>query len=821
MSGAKLLAWARRKWRTPEFAAWDTTGSTVGSSGVVTLGTLSLKRTLKRIFIKLPLTEDGGTATRAFAEYRHQSAKGTTKRTTFDLWIVRNSSGTFVQGACLRATQATLHEVFVTVITSEPQTLRVGGTITVDTESRLEGWAAAKAQCTFYISPSGNDTTGNGTEGNPWRSITKAVGSANAAGTAYVMAEPGEYDAVGQIDAVSGTGRVSSGRTTKFVLVAKNRAVGNYGVIQSPGTGYSFILGRLRACPTGITRTGWTTAPWASVSITGSGGGAITPGQNYSVWKWTGGATNFKTGQPANPTNSLRTFAYSTAPDDPEDAPWKGIAHWRSDGANTSGPVAKWVEMVSTNQMHKNGFYVEGNDIFLKMPRVSDSGAEQDPNDFYWCGDDGDSIHIDGPDSAVYGFVLVGAERGFCIGPQDRQVVENNWVQTVRNQILPWSVTSNTFGSDLVVQHNRFQDTRYCVSSVAEAVNETWVVPWQIMKITGLTLEDGTSHAQKVSTFIEASVIFGRGCHRTMTVRRNAMVGIFDGWAHNSDTALGDDAGGEPDFYDNDVDGAADDVFERDTARSNACVFEGNRMRNCLIALSCGPAHGGPIYSIGNRSYDYGHKMHAPTDAGAYRTDGAIYKLGRNHGAGSSWPNDHPPLVISALNTWASEDMAPTWNGASIYVHSAESSIFEPDAIVSRGELGLCWWHWIDHPLGMAGLDYTVADIDYSFFVSGKGTSWGCNDEPDGTVSGGTLYSTVAAVVAANIGVGANMNLGGAQNFNGATAVTAIKAMWTDYANGDLTLTSGARANTVPKAQLGDLFLATDPDPVYGYEGAV
>lgn len=47
---------------------------------------------------------------------------------------------------------------------------------------------------TYYVSPTGNDTTGTGTSGAPWRSIWKAVQAANATGQpAKVMVAAGDY----------------------------------------------------------------------------------------------------------------------------------------------------------------------------------------------------------------------------------------------------------------------------------------------------------------------------------------------------------------------------------------------------------------------------------------------------------------------------------------------------------------------------------------------------------------------------------------------------------------------------------------------------
>jgi len=48
-------------------------------------------------------------------------------------------------------------------------------------------FAAYPAYCsTYYLDPNGNDTTGNGSIGNPWFTITKAVTAMAAGDTTYL-----------------------------------------------------------------------------------------------------------------------------------------------------------------------------------------------------------------------------------------------------------------------------------------------------------------------------------------------------------------------------------------------------------------------------------------------------------------------------------------------------------------------------------------------------------------------------------------------------------------------------------------------------------
>ena len=50
----------------------------------------------------------------------------------------------------------------------------------------------ANAQTTYYVSPTGNDATGDGSASTPWRTIGYAVGQASAGDTIKVMDDDDE-----------------------------------------------------------------------------------------------------------------------------------------------------------------------------------------------------------------------------------------------------------------------------------------------------------------------------------------------------------------------------------------------------------------------------------------------------------------------------------------------------------------------------------------------------------------------------------------------------------------------------------------------------
>ncbi|MHB1459364.1 MAG: right-handed parallel beta-helix repeat-containing protein, partial [Armatimonadota bacterium] len=78
--------------------------------------------------------------------------------------------------------------------------------------AQISGFAA-----TYYLSPTGNDTTGNGSSGNPWFTLQKASQSATAGD--IVLVQPGTYN-YGSTNTLS-----TSGSSGSYITYAANGAV--------------------------------------------------------------------------------------------------------------------------------------------------------------------------------------------------------------------------------------------------------------------------------------------------------------------------------------------------------------------------------------------------------------------------------------------------------------------------------------------------------------------------------------------------------------------------------------------------------------------
>lgn len=79
-----------------------------------------------------------------------------------------------------------------------------GNVVTPEAFFDLFSTARSAPAATYYVGPTGNDGTGNGTSGSPWRGINKAILAGNALGQPYaIIAAAGEYSRL--IDAAANT----------------------------------------------------------------------------------------------------------------------------------------------------------------------------------------------------------------------------------------------------------------------------------------------------------------------------------------------------------------------------------------------------------------------------------------------------------------------------------------------------------------------------------------------------------------------------------------------------------------------------------------
>src|ERR1044072_2355889 len=161
------------------------------------------------------------------------------------------------------------------------------GTATIaNTSGTVKTWTAtvstivdtlpAVGTVTHYISPSGSDTTGDGTSGTPWRTMAKAALATPATATVVQMAA-GEYTCWNGL-----------GRTAAIIWKAATPAAASSNVtvsgrtpgkpVAADGGSRAVIVPTAKSTPTG---SGLPNAGlWTSVDLTGPATGAT-----YQVWK--------------------------------------------------------------------------------------------------------------------------------------------------------------------------------------------------------------------------------------------------------------------------------------------------------------------------------------------------------------------------------------------------------------------------------------------------------------------------------------------------------------------------------------------------------
>lgn len=88
---------------------------------------------------------------------------------------------------------------------------------------------------TYYISPSGNDTTGNGSSGNPWQTISKAVSSSTAGDTINLAA--GSYTWPSALQTINDRTLVGAGASSTTVTASGGSVAGFkvYGTVSISG----------------------------------------------------------------------------------------------------------------------------------------------------------------------------------------------------------------------------------------------------------------------------------------------------------------------------------------------------------------------------------------------------------------------------------------------------------------------------------------------------------------------------------------------------------------------------------------------------------
>lgn len=119
---------------------------------------------------------------------------------------------------------------------------------------------------TYYVTPAGNDVTGNGSSANPWKTVSKAT-SIVTTGTINVL--PGTYTESGTLNLKAGVSIEGSNKTTTIIKSSTTGQWSNFINMESPdGTNGNQSISNV-TIDGNTNTTGNSSGAWIGVAITG------------------------------------------------------------------------------------------------------------------------------------------------------------------------------------------------------------------------------------------------------------------------------------------------------------------------------------------------------------------------------------------------------------------------------------------------------------------------------------------------------------------------------------------------------------------------
>lgn len=685
---------------------------------------LSLSATFSVITARIPCTAHDGTL-----EY---------KRTADSAWLpalpVWNSGGTCA-GSVLGLDPATLYDVRVTVD---------GATTTASIATRTDAIPSTEALVpTHHVRLTGSDTTGDGSSGNPWRTVKKAVQVAPSGAVVQVGSGASDEYFVGQEASTA-----APTRTTPITFVAAYPALAPNGAVANAGH-RTIIEGSVRAAPSTITDPEMPSGPWVQVPIVG------TDGVTRQVWKWPGAV-------PAGTT--LHTLAW-TPTAGRATLPTR-MARWAPDAADLA-TVEGWSALAWTNLTYRYGFYQSGQDLYVRVQN------DANPNTRWWVGGT-TGLALGGPDSRVSGFVLRGFHMAVLTGPgSDRFILDRNEIQTSTHGLRTSGVTDTSpYPEDMVAQFNYARNTSIASLDQANAPS----IPWDFVKRT-IKRADGTTYPTvRIGGTMEGSAIIPVGSHRTV-VRNNTLQGYFDGvgTVNVANAPLANErVNADWEIYGNTIRQMADEGVE--PARGGGWVVRDNRVEHTKTLISTGsPTLGAPIFIVRNT---------------VWRTGG--YQLARDTQGNDAGSRDGMYIKYDAESTNTTQTRVylihnTLWSdwGGFVFPNGIAAKLYESDDAAGSGSF----------PAGLYARNNIVRTTDYAFGHYANPNGEVDEDYNQLTTSHATRFVAITAPSAfyndlasyrAGTGMGAHSNLGIADPHDEA----ALDSQFVNATGGDLTLTA-------------------------------
>lgn len=460
---------------------------------------------------------------------------------------------------------------------------------------------------THYVRAGGSDAADGTTEATAWATFDHMWSVAPAG--AVVQFGPGLWTRSTPYSSPNS----QNGRTAPIALVAQYPAVDDGGNLVNDGLQTILTTGR---------RTQPGSGAWSRVVQSG-----------VTFWRYAGGR------------DGITTLCYSTS----DTAELYRVAPWKRDGLELATPTAA-MALIATNRSYNYGFWVDANgDVYLRLY------GDTDPNTLVISMSDGSfDAFFQAADCRLSGFRIRARQYGMVAKSCARPIVDHCSFEgcvfpTYFSNPIPSSPSQSTYGTDAVVEHNRFTDRNLRDPNGAAQTN-TGVIPWALVKGNWLVRADGTVYpTRRIAGAIEGAPIHGRGFFKRTTFRYNLVDGMFNGHAIGSNTSFDRYAGSDMDVYRNTLRNIADDALEPEAQCINLRAWD-NVIERSLTILSTGPATYGPIYLRDNVAWQWGTR-----GEGAY---GAGYTLGSTglKYSGSSVPNAR--VSIDGDRYWSDDPTA-------------------------------------------------------------------------------------------------------------------------------------------------------------------
>jgi hypothetical protein len=756
------------------------TGGKQGSGSTITPGAMTLTPTYHNIGIEVAYTGDADLSATAWVEWKPTAAAddGAVWRHGLPMDQIPATSDLFFGGSITDCEPNTEYDVRVTIIDSGGVTgsAVVTGTVTTLTEPaqlyNTTTWQYAGTP-NYYVTTSGNDSTGNGSQATPWRTIEKALSTASA-GT-VVLVGPGRFYCN------------NNARGSGITIVAQYAAVDDEGNVVNSGN-HTLVEHRydpspIVSGPTGASSTysEVTNTPWVlQTGVTGPNSGST-----YSnVYKWTGGA----------PGVDQIAFAATRT------GQLTRIPGFKDSGMN----AARWIEHINENGQQHFGQHRIGSDLYVRLPN------DVDPNTQYIVMGGSSAILGTGTGMRFTGLVfrIFTSALHMQSGAAD-VVIDHCWFDSCQYGVRftgSSAASPDTYVDQATVQYCRFTDTLWSTTHTNSAVGATPVTSWASIKSGTFDTWGSISRTCENS---EGGAVFQRGGARGFVFRHNVVDGPFNGITSNN-TDYDRHATEDVDIYGNLFTHISDDSIEPELLATNWRIYD-NRFESVGVGMSTAPLNYGPIYFFRNR-------------------------LWRRSSLGSGREDTGRPGVGSCLNKY-SNGASATLYARLYYVHNTDwtDQTYNDDPFggttsdfANKGVDGI-----VQNAGGGTGSEaFTLRnnivrtsryafqspaagkwDEDYNLWVTSHASN-GISYNGNST----TGVATYRAYSGNTSGDHTNILNGSDVNFN---AEATVDALFTDPTGGDLTLKSGtnhAVGAAVPFPNISDLtYLVDGVLPDLGY----